>query len=210
LKVAPGGTGQDHEVFFLDDDEVSRYSWGKEGGAPKIGPESYKEEGQLYDGEITAVLIKIKKYFRRLDIHMLRFLEGDSRFDVEKIKEKKQYLRSVPRTGEKFIEKYGRRSLDEKQATLVFMVFGNIFDIDIVDHGEGYVNIPNITVDPPDFGSNRARMMVEINSGSVSNIKIVNCGSGYTNIPIISIGEPPSGGRAASAKVTKVEFNLKD
>ena len=206
VSVAPGGAGQEHEVFFLDDDEMTRYTWRKVAGKPKIGPANYNSNESIYEGEMLLINDKIENYFKELDIQMIRSLEGDKRFDPEKIKAKKQYLRSIPRSPDKFSQKFGKRVIEEQDG-LVQLVFGCIFDIEIIDHGEGYVTVPIVAVNPPDTGSNRARMIAELDNGSVSNIKIINYGAGYINIPIISIGGPPEGGRMAHAKVTNVEFN---
>ena len=74
---------------------------------------------------------------------MIRSIVGDSRFDKEKIKTKKEYLRSLPKEDEDWIQKM------ETENWSVMNPFNNIFNIELVNGGAGYLTPPNVVISPP-------------------------------------------------------------
>ena len=146
LRVTPESYGKDYEVFFLTDEELQNYSWGKAEGNRK----ALRFETGVKDKSLEAKKIRLEEItsfingeFAKLDIEMIRSIEGDSRFDKGNIKEKKQFLRSLPKELEGWAERMGSKDWENKNP------FNNIFDIEIKNSGAGYMNPPNVIIAPP-------------------------------------------------------------
>lgn len=137
--------GRDYEVFFLSDEELKSYSWSKElvGGKPNISSVSDQRSREIKEGKLNEINDFVKDQFSILDIEMIRSIEGDSRFDKEKIKTKKEYLRSLPKEDEDWIQKM------ETENWSVMNPFNNIFNIELVNGGAGYLTPPNVVISPP-------------------------------------------------------------
>ena len=146
LRVTPESYGKDYEVFFLTDEELQNYSWGKEEGnsrALRFGAEVNDKSLEAKKDRLKEITSFINDEFAKLDIEMIRSIEGDSRFDKENIKEKKQFLRSLPKELEDWAKRMGSEDWENKNP------FNNIFDIEIKNSGAGYMNPPNVIIAPP-------------------------------------------------------------
>jgi len=213
VKTAPGGGGQKYEVFFLSDEEMITYRWKKGVTSSKLsfGQKEAPEVNEKDRNKIATISNLKQDFFRELDVAMIRSLEGDPRFDPNKIKEKKQFLRTVPNSVEEFISKYGRKTWEKMNP------FCNVFEIEILETGAGYIQMPHVSIAAPVYGNNKkvtwkkqATAIVELTNGSVSNIKITNHGCGYRKIPLVLVGGPPEGGTKCHAVITKIDFLTKE
>ena len=69
------------------------------------------------------------------------------------------------------------------------IVNGFIVGLNIVDGGEGYAEVPKVTI--TDGGGSGATATAQISKGTVMGFTMINAGSGYTSQPNIVIDAPP-------------------
>ena len=75
-----------------------------------------------------------------------------------------------------------------------------LIGVDISAGGTNYLNIPTVTIDPPDLPDGvQATGTATIYNNQVVDVTLTNKGSGYTNPPNISFVDPLSGGAGAVA-----------
>ena len=80
--------------------------------------------------------------------------------------------------------------------------FGNIFEVEVVEGGEGYEKPPKVTIDPPknedSFGI-EAKAVALIKGSKVVALKVVDFGCGYDFVPKVNIEAPNEGAQASAA-----------
>ena len=163
----------------------------------------------LISVEKQKKLIEIRKYrdllLSKLDIEFIRILERDDCSGCkEHLVEIKEYLRDVPTF---FIDK----EFSSIEQVKNFNVFDNVFNIKIINSGSGYIDVPSVTIDPPNndeiYTGFQMQAVASIKDGSVDSITVTQIGSSYIMTPQVVIDPPPSG-EQATAVVTAPENNM--
>ena len=147
---------------------------------------------------IEKVISQIKAqrdhFLKSLDVPFMKALEDDDDILKGHIIKLKTFLRDLPNS-------LRFHDIEWDADILKYDPFGNVFDVTVVDQGEGYTSPPKVTIDP----SNevrcgfQAKAVALIKDGKVEKIEITNCGSGYDFAPNVTIEAPESGRQAKAA-----------
>lgn len=173
--------------------------------------------------------------FKDLDLKYLRADEAENQSEKRSIIKRKNYLRDIPDFifrkiieligTEKALSLLGLNELPEKASTInnlenlkkifresiskeeLFQItpFYNIFEIEVLDGGAGYITPPEIKIKCSEGFQFAPVLEVELDSGSIKLIKVISPGCGYISYPVIKISPPTGEGGRMAALSIKIE-----
>lgn len=176
------------KYFYFTNDDTPPNTYGMYG---KLAEEKDNQmmkidyRAMLINKKVEGVRKKRDAFLNKLDIPFMRSLEDEDTRVKNHIIELKDFLRDVP-------SELNFDKLTDEQI-LTYNPFGNIFEIIIIDGGNGYTEPPKITIDGPKAPNVSATATAFVNSGKVSKVKINNYGCGYDYIPQVTIDAPKEG-----------------
>ena len=181
------------KYFYFQNDDTAPNIYGKYGKLAeekdnKMMKVDYRR--MIIDRRLEEVRTKRDTFLNRLDIPFMRSLEEKDGMVKNHIIALKDFLRDLP-------QNLLFNELKDHEL-ITYSPFGNIFEILIVNGGEGYVRSPKVTVDNPNAPNVTAKATAFIRDGKVSKIKVTDYGCGYNFLPKITI-EAPENGKAAFA-----------
>ena len=79
---------------------------------------------------------------------------------------------------------------------------GQVTSILMSDFGDGYIDVPSVTIDAPGDGGTQATGTATLTNGKITGIVLNNLGSGYSSVPKVTIGPSP---KEATGKVVRFD-----
>lgn len=160
----------------------------------------YDDEARLFNDKELAINHKIDEFrkhraslLKNLDLEFMRALEdlecSECRNKIVKVK---HHFRLLPT----FLQNYLKNFTVEEITS--FNCFNNVYDINIINGGTGYVEVPTIEIEPPNNDTKGVQMQAtcSISDGKVSGITVTQIGSGYIKAPKVTISKPAEGNMA--------------
>lgn len=155
----------------------------------------FNEETKVIEDKPLAINFKIDEFrkqrnnlFKVLDLEFMKALEDpDCTSCRERIVEIKKYLRTLPKKLNGMLENL---SMDE---IVKFNPFNNIFSIEVLNGGTGYIKSPKVTISPPDGDGTTGTQMeaiARVKYGKVTKVITTVVGSGYDKAPAVNIAKP--------------------
>jgi hypothetical protein len=192
--MRPDVQGEDiKKYFYVTEDETAPDTYGNFFNLSEDLKLTMNMRSYTIDKKDTEIRQKRDAFLKRLDLPFMLSLEDDNEELKNHIKEIKIFLRDLP-------ENLKYDELKDSADIVKYNPFGNIFTIQMVDHGEGYTTPPKVTVDPPKgvMKGFTAEAISFIKDGKVTRIEIIENGCAYDYVPFVNI-DPPEEGKQAVA-----------
>lgn len=154
------------------------------------------------DFKIEEIKKQRSGFFSTLDIEFLKALEGESKDQTNHISKIKNYFRDLPNLVESFCKNL---SVDE---ITKFNAFNNVFYVNVIHKGKGYVSAPVITISPPQLSGFPMKAIGTVKDGKINEIIVTQTGSGYIKKPSVIISNPENAGEVAIATASDIENNV--
>tara|TARA_R100001015_G_C4631308_1_gene193713 strand:+ start:2548 stop:3300 length:753 start_codon:yes stop_codon:yes gene_type:complete len=192
--MRPEAKGQVKKYFFIEDDSVS----------PEVYKNHYKLDSEnkltmnMRNAFAEKAVEEIRKrrdfFISNLDVPFFRALEEDDGLLKQHITKLKNFLRDLPNN-------LRLDEIEEDEDVLLYNPFGNIFNLDIVEQGEGYTTPPKVIIDEPkgSYYGFQAKAVAFIEDGKVVRVEMTDFGCGYDFAPNVSIEAPENGKPAVIA-----------
>ena len=161
---------------------------------------SYAFEAPDPNEELRVAFIKLKNnktleirtirdfFLKNLDVPFMMALESQDNEFKSYIISLKNFLRDVPRNSM-------LKDIKDPNEIARYNPFNNIFYVSLTGQGDGYVDPPTVTIEPPigPYFGYQAKAIAFIKNGKVSKIEVVDKGCGYISAPNVTISAPVSG-----------------
>ena len=184
--------GQIQKYFYTKEDELPLDMYGRFTEVNEEGKIKIDARSVIISERLEEIRKKRDMFISKLDIPFMRALEDENELVKNHIKQMKNFLRDLPNK---------LRFHELKDTELInYNPFGNIFEIVLINNGEGYQKPPKVIIDEPKkpmigFASKATAL---IKDGSVVKLVITDHGCGYNYMPKVTI-EAPEQGQAAIA-----------
>ena len=140
------------------------------------------------DQKAKDIRQKRDAFLKHLDLPFMIALEDEDPAVRNHIKNMKEFLRDLP-NNLRFDD------LKEAEDVILYNPFGNIFDIQVVFQGSGYVQPPSVEIDSP-RGTEKgfaAEAIAFIKDGRVTRVEVIESGCAYDYVPLVKIDPPEEG-----------------
>jgi hypothetical protein len=191
--MRPGAGGNDiRKYFYILNDKTPHDIYGKHAELVKEEGDKMRlnYRGLLVSKKATSIRTRRDMFLKRLDLPFMRSLEDDDVLVKNHITKLKNFLRDLPNS-------LNLKELSDKEI-VQYNPFGNIFEILLVNGGDGYEIPPKVIIDSPNSPNSPAEATAFIKKGKVTRLELINYGCGYDFIPEVTI-EPPQKGNQAEA-----------
>lgn len=192
--MRPEAVGRVKKYFFIESDSVSPEIYRNHYGLDSEGKLTMSMRNAFLEKAVTEIRKRRDFFISNLDVPFFRALEEDNDILKNHITKLKNFLRDIP-------ENLRFDEIEDDADILLYNPFGNIFGLDIVEQGEGYVAPPKVTVDEPkgSYYGFQAKAVAFIQDGKVTRVEITDCGCGYDFAPKVTIEAPENGKPAVIA-----------
>lgn len=160
----------------------------------------YDDEEESFDLKTPAIKSLIDRFrkeraslFKVLDMEFMRSLEQKDCEDcTDHIVKIKAHMRDMP----DFLEEYLENFPEEKLKS--FDCFNNVYDIVILNGGNGYEVPPLVSIEPPNgFGEGvQMEATAVVSEGKLVDVEVTQVGSGYVTAPKVEAEKSQSGNTA--------------
>ena len=192
-QMRPDVQGEDiKKYFYITEDETAPDTYGNFFSLSEDLKLRMNMKAFAIDKKNLEIKQKRDSFLKRLDLPFMMSLEDDDQELKNHIKEIKMFLRDLPEN-----LRYDELELAD---VIKYNPFGNIFNVQIAEHGEGYAIPPKVTIDPPKGVSTGfpAEAISFIKEGKVTRVEIIDHGSAYDYVPLVSIDSPEEGKQAVA------------
>tara|TARA_R100000808_G_C2151087_1_gene160024 strand:- start:2788 stop:3543 length:756 start_codon:yes stop_codon:yes gene_type:complete len=185
------------KYFYVKDDTVSVDVYQRHYELTEDMKLSMDIRKAFIETKISEIRKKRDVLISNLDIPFWKALESRDENLQDYIAKLKDFLRNVPNT-------LRFNDIKENSDIAKYDPFGNIFEIALLDGGNGYKTPPSVKIDPPNttgvFGF-ETKAVASIKDSKVVGITVIEYGCGYNFVPKVFI-DPPEDGEPARAACT--------
>ena len=193
-KIYSSETSEVKKYFFIENDTVSPKIYRDHYGINEKNELTMSMRSAFIEKVVTQIKAQRDHFLKSLDIPFMKALEDEDDVLKSHVIKLKGFLRDLP-------DKLRFNEIERDADILKYDPFGNIFEVIIVDQGEGYTSPPKVTIDSPSESrcGFQAKAVAFVKDGKVEKIEITDCGSGYDFAPNVTIEAPESGKQAKAA-----------
>ena len=181
---------QIEKYFYTKEDEMPIEMYGKFTDLDEEGKIKIDGRSVIINERLEEIRKKRDSFISKLDVPFMRALEDDNTLVKEHIKTMKNFLRDLP-------DKLRFHELKDEDL-MAYNPFVNIFEVILINGGEGYTRPPKVIIDEPKkpMVGFAPKVTALIKNGAVVKLVITDYGCGYNYMPEVVIEAPESGSKA--------------